>query len=239
MHEAVHQICAIALTKGRKPGMIATANAQFAQIARSNQHFRDILREAEIVVADGMSVVMASRLLGHPLPERIAGVDLLMEICKEAAESGLRVYFLGGRPYAAANTAEKMRAMIPALKIAGVDRPPMGFNADEAESMAVVERIRAARPEILFVGFGAPRQEFWMEQHRDELPVKVMIGVGGSFEILSGMKTRAPHWMQHGGLEWLFRLVQEPGRLWRRYLFGNLEFVQMIVWQFMTQRKPV
>lgn len=217
--------------------MIATANAQFAQIARIDPRFNALLQQAEIVVADGMSIVVASRLLGRPLPERIAGVDLVIEICREAATTGLSVYLLGGRPCTAAKTAEKMRSMLPTLKIAGVDCPPMGFDAEAARSRTVVERIRAALPDILFVGLGAPKQEFWMERHRDELPVRVMVGVGGSFDILSGELPRAPRWMQSSGLEWAFRLSREPRRLWKRYLLGNAQFTQAVLWQWLTQRK--
>ena len=216
MYEAVSEIRSIALAEGHSARTIATAHAQFAQIAGSNPRFRHILDRAEIMVADGMSLVAASRLLGHPLPERIAGVDLAVETCREGAKSGLSVYFLGGRPCTAQDTAEKMRAWVPNLRVAGVDCPPMGFEREATKKSAVVERIRVAHPDILFVGFGAPKQEFWMEEHRTQLPVRVMVGVGGSFDVLSGRLPRAPLWMQHAGLEWLFRLILEPHRLWRR-----------------------
>ena len=217
-------------------GMVATANAQFAQIARADRRFRDILDRAEIVVADGMSVVAASRLLGHPLPERIAGVDLVVDICRMAAAHGLSVYFLGGRPGAARCAAEKLCRSFPGLRIL-VHCPPFGFEKDPAMLAAVVERIRAEAPDILLVGLGAPKQEFWMDEHQAVLPVKVMVGVGGSFELLSGIKTRAPLWMQRAGLEWLFRLAQEPARLWKRYLLGNAEFIQVVMQQLILRRK--
>ena len=238
MQEVVRRIREIALTKGKKARMIATANAQFAQIARSNRRFRGILRDAEIVVADGMSIVAASRLLGRPLPERIAGIDLVVELCREAANMRLSVYLLGGRPCAAKKAADNLRARFARLKVAGTDCPPFGFEKDPAESAAVVRRISEAAPDILFVGLGAPNQEFWMERHRDELPVKVMIGVGGSFEMLSGMKARAPQWMQKTGMEWAFRLmILEPRRLWQRYLLGNLQFMQVVLWEWIAQER--
>lgn len=229
MQEVVQRVREIALSKGKKARMIAPANAQLAQIAQIDHRFQTVLQQAELVVADGMSIVAASRLLGRPLPERIPGVDLVVEICREAANTALSVYFLGGRPCAAAKTADKMRSMLPDLKIVGVDCPPLGFDTDAARSGTVVERIRAAMPDILFVGLGAPKQEFWMERHRDELSVRVMVGVGGSFELLSGELPRAPLWMQRACLEWAFRLSREPRRLWKRYLFGNTAFIQMIL----------
>jgi len=237
MQEVVRRIMEIALTKGKKVRMIATANAQFAQIARIDRRFRAVLQQAAIVVADGMSIVAASRLLGRPLPERIAGVDLVVELCREAASTRLRVYFLGGRPCAAKKAADNLKARFVGLKVAGIDCPPLGFENDPARSAAVARRISEAAPDILFVGLGAPKQEYWMEEHRDELPVKVMVGVGGSFEMLSGMKSRAPQWMQKAGLEWAFRVGLEPRRLWRRYLLGNLQFMQAVLWQWITREK--
>ena len=237
MREAVQWICRIAQGKPPHPKMIATANAQFAQIAGGNERFRHLLDDAEIVVADGMSVVMASRLLGHPLPERIAGVDLLVELCREAARAGLTVYFLGGRPCAAKKAADGLRARFAPLRVAGIDCPPYGFESEPGESAAVVRRISEAAPDILFVGFGAPKQEYWMEEHGEALPVKVMIGVGCSFDVLSGELPRAPQWMQKAGLEWAFRLGHEPKRLWKRYLVGNAQFLQTVFWQWLTKRK--
>jgi N-acetylglucosaminyldiphosphoundecaprenol N-acetyl-beta-D-mannosaminyltransferase len=238
MQEVVRRIRGMALAKGEKARTIATANAQFAQIARIDRRFRTVLQQAEIVVADGMSIVAASRLLGRPLPERIAGVDLVVELCREAAYTQLSVYFLGGRPCAAKKAADNLRARFALLNVAGTDCPPFGFENDPAESAAVARRISEAAPDILFVGLGAPKQEFWMERHRDDLLAKVMVGVGGSFEILSGMKARAPQWMQKAGLEWAFRLGLEPRRLWMRYLFGNLTFIKLIVRQRLWDRQP-
>jgi N-acetylglucosaminyldiphosphoundecaprenol N-acetyl-beta-D-mannosaminyltransferase len=237
MSQAVRRICRMAGGKHEHPKMVATANAQFAQIAGADQHFRRLLKGADLVVADGMSVVLASRLLGHPLPERIAGVDLLVELCEEAANAGLTVYFLGGRPGAAEKAAENLCGRFPRLTVAGIDCPPLGFEKDPVEAMGVVRRIRRAAPDILFVGLGAPKQEYWMEEHADALPVKVMIGVGCSFDVLSGEMPRAPRWMQQTGLEWAFRLGQEPGRLWKRYLLGNAQFTQMVFRQWRTQRR--
>ena len=239
MDEAVSRIRAIALDGIPGAQMIVPANAQLSQIAHSNRRFHDILDHAEIVVADGMSVVAASRLLGKPLPERIAGVDLVVEVCRAAAVTGMSVYFLGGNPGSAQKTADNLCARFAGLIVVGVDCPPMGFERDPAESAAVVERISKVAPDFLFVGFGAPKQEYWMEEHAEALLVKVMIAVGGSFDLLSGQIPRAPVWMQHSGFEWVFRLLREQKRLWKRYLFGNAEFIQMVMWQFLTGRKEI
>jgi len=183
-----------------------------------------------------MSVVAASRLLGQPCPERVAGIDLLVRLCERAAQTGASVYFLGGKPGKAEKTAGRLRAQFLGLKVSGVDCPPMGFEKDATQNAAVIDRITSAAPDFLFVGFGAPKQEIWINQYADSLPVKTMIGVGGSFEMLSGELPRAPRWMRQAGLEWLFRLRLEPGRLWKRYLLGNLRFMQIVAWQWALQR---
>lgn len=214
--------------------VIETVNAQFVCLAREKQ-FSELVAKADMVVADGISVVAASRLLGEPVPERVTGVDLLVRLCAKAAETGASVYFLGGRPGAAEKTARRLSVEFPGLKVAGIDCPPMGFDKNPVQSADVLNRLMFAAPDFLFVGLGAPKQEIWINRYAEVLPVKTMIGVGGSFEIISGEFKRAPKWIQRAGLEWLFRLGQEPGRLWKRYLLGNLRFLQIVVWQWVAQ----
>jgi N-acetylglucosaminyldiphosphoundecaprenol N-acetyl-beta-D-mannosaminyltransferase len=235
MDEAVEQAFSHLNSCEGRPQVIETVNAQFVCLAHEKQQFADLVSKADMVVADGMSVVAASRLLGQPCPERVTGVDLLVRLCEKAAETGATVYFMGGRPGAAEKTAERLCAKYPGLEIAGVDCPPVGFDKDPEQSAAVIGRITSAAPDFLFVGLGAPKQEIWINQYADKLPVKTLIGVGGSFEMLSGELPRAPKWMQQAGLEWLFRLGLEPGRLWKRYLIGNLHFMQIVAFQWMAQ----
>jgi N-acetylglucosaminyldiphosphoundecaprenol N-acetyl-beta-D-mannosaminyltransferase len=216
--------------------VIETANAQFVCLARTQRHFSELLSKADMVVADGMSVVAASRLLGQPCPERVTGVDLVVHLCGKAAQTGATVYFLGGKPGKADKAGTRLCLQFPKLKVAGVDCPAMGFEKDPAQNAVVLERIKSAAPDFLFVGFGAPKQEIWINQYVESLPVKTMIGVGGSFEMLSGEWPRAPRWMQQVGVEWLFRLGLEPRRLWKRYLIGNLRFMQIIAFQWASKR---
>ena len=235
MNETVDLAFANLRRRVRRALVIETVNAQFVCLARAHQQFSELVSRADLVVADGMSVIAASRLLGQPCPERVAGVDLLVRLCERAAETGARVYFLGGKPGAAEKTALRLRAQFPGLNMAGIDCPPMGFDKDAAQINAVLGRIASAAPDFLFVGFGAPKQEIWINRFSNTLPVKTMVGVGGSFEMLSGQFPRAPQWMQRVGLEWLFRLGLEPGRLWSRYLIGNLRFMQIVAWQWIAQ----
>lgn len=215
---------------------IATVNAQFVQIARSNDRFASILRSADLRVADGVPLVWACRLLGRPLPGRVNGTDLMERLCELAAKKEFKVYLMGGRPGAAEAAAERLCARFPGLRIAGTDCPPMGFTEDAALDEQAASRIRQAAPDILFVGLGAPKQEYWIHDHLD-LPAKVMLGVGGSFELIAGMTKRAPLVFQRLGFEWLWRLCVEPRRLWKRYLVGNTIFLLVVLRQYLAERQ--
>ena len=233
--EAVERVAAFVRSDGNQASSVATINAQFVELAHRDPLFAQTLRGFELNVADGASVVLASRLLGDSLPERVNGVDLMVSLSGEAARSGFSIYLLGGAPGAATQTASKLTQDYPGLRIAGIDCPPFGFHEDPALDDAVSRRIAECRPDIVFVALGAPKQENWIQSHR-HLPVKVMIGVGGSFELVAGMKKRAPRFIQRLGCEWAWRLVLEPRRLWKRYLVGNSLFIYLVVRQWLSRR---
>jgi N-acetylglucosaminyldiphosphoundecaprenol N-acetyl-beta-D-mannosaminyltransferase len=237
MQETIERIAKALKVRGIRSLHVATPNAQFVQIARSNPRFAEVLAKVELSVADGVPLVWASRLLGNPLPGRVNGTDLMVRLCQESAYRNWSVYFLGGRPGAADAAVEVLRRQYPGLKIAGTDCPPMGFSEDEELDRTVASRIEAAAPDVLFVGFGAPKQELWIDEHR-ALPVGVMVGVGGSFELVAGITRRAPIFFQKAGLEWLWRVGMEPGRLWKRYLIGNTLFVLVVLRQWMAKTVP-
>lgn len=206
---------------------IVTPNAQFVQIAHSDSRFAEITHKADLSVADGVPLVWASRLLGSPLPGRVNGTDLMVRLTAEAAQRGWRVYLFGGRPGAAQSAAAALRAAHSSLQVAGIDCPAMDFMLDPQLDSDATERIRKAAPDILFVALGAPKQEIWIHAHRD-LPVGVMVGVGGSFELVAGITRRAPACFQRAGCEWLWRLAMEPKRMWKRYLVGNTLFLSIL-----------
>jgi N-acetylglucosaminyldiphosphoundecaprenol N-acetyl-beta-D-mannosaminyltransferase len=219
---------------------IVTANAQFYVLAEKNQRFRKCLETAEYICADGMPIVWAcERFTGIKVP-RITGVDFIGLLCQRGARDGLRVYLLGGRPGTAQATADKLKELYPGVVIAGVDCPDWGFENSADTLQPVLDRIAASKPHILLAGLGAPKQEFFIDDHVRPLKVPVAIGIGGSFEILSGSLQRAPAWVQTSGLEWAYRFTQEPRRLWKRYLLGNAEFVWDIAkWRLRVSRRPV
>lgn len=220
LHHALH---------GRTTRQIVTANAQFYVLAQKSRRYRECIRRAHYICADGMPIVWAcSTLYGEHVP-RIAGVSLIEKLCRLGAAHGIRLFLLGGKPGAADLTANILKKNYPGIRIAGTDCPPYGFERREELLQKVLEHISTTKPHVVFVGLGAPKQEFFIRDHVRHLNVPLAVGVGGSFEILSGKLKRAPMWMQASGLEWAFRLSQEPSRLWKRYLVGNTEFLWHIV----------
>ena len=218
-----------------RPHQIATVNADFIVKAWDDPELRYILQAADMLTADGMPLVWGARLLGVPLQDRVTGADLAPALAKRGAQKGWRFYFLGAHPGVAARAAEILTQRHPGLQVAGVYSPPMS-SVVEMEA-AILERIRQARPDVLLVAFGNPKQEKWIHMHQAALNVPVAIGVGGTLDFIAGETRRAPQWMQRVGLEWTFRLLQEPRRLWRRYVVDLVQFTRFFAWQWWMQRQ--
>jgi len=222
----------------RQPHYVVTANVDFLAQAQGDAELRRILANADLALCDGTPLVWASRLLGNPLPERVAGADLTPLLLKVAAEKQQRVYFLGGAPEALAEAVRRLQREHPTLVMAGHYSPPFRPLA-EADNEEIVRRIREAQPDLVFVAFGCPKAEKWIAQHYRAAGAPVMVGVGATIDFLAGRVKRAPRWMQRAGLEWVFRLIQEPRRLWRRYtrdvwVFSRGLFAQ---WLFLARRR--
>jgi N-acetylglucosaminyldiphosphoundecaprenol N-acetyl-beta-D-mannosaminyltransferase len=202
---------------------VVTPNVDILVQGRRNPELHRILCEADLVLCDGQPLVWASRLLGNALPERVAGSDLTPRLIAQAERLGHRIFLLGASPEANAQAAERLRKRHPRLEIAGGYSPPHR-PLDQMDHEEIVCRVRAAEPDILFVSFGCPKQEQWISMHYRELGVPVCLGVGATIDFLAGRVPRAPLWMRRSGLEWTFRLLQEPRRLFRRYLNDLLCF---------------
>jgi len=215
---------------GGKPTFVTTANAQHIVLLDRDKRLREIYDRADLVVPDGFSLLLAARLYGRFLQQRITGVDMFQALCELAAENDLRVFLLGGLPKSAELAAAVLKQRSASLRISTYC-PPFGFEKSAAGLEETARAIRAARPDLLFVGLGAPKQEYWIYEHGLQLSIPVSMGVGGSFEMVAGIVRRAPRWMQDRGCEWLYRWYREPRRLWRRYLIGNLEFGAIVVRQ--------
>lgn len=226
--EAVEAIVDHAAAHGT-PKYVVTPNAHHITLLQHDAHFRKIYEDAFLVVPDGVSLVWASKLLNGPiLPGRVNGTDLFERLCEVAATKNLRVFLLGGRPEAADSAAKTLQQRHPNINIVGTYCPPYGFEADTAEMALINTKVRAAAPDILFVGLGAPKQEYWMYANCQDLGVPISLGIGVSFEFVSGMVPRAPIWMQKLCLEWFFRLITEPRRLWRRFVVANSYFLWLL-----------
>jgi N-acetylglucosaminyldiphosphoundecaprenol N-acetyl-beta-D-mannosaminyltransferase len=218
-----------------RPHYIATANVDFLVQAARDVELRRILFDAHLVICDGTPLVWASRLLGSPLPERVAGSDVVPLLIKLAAEKGYRPFFLGASEDSALKAIANIQHQYPSIQIAGYYSPPYS-SLLEMDHEEIRRRVMAAKPDLLLVGFGCPKQEKWINMHYRSLAVPVSIGVGGTIDFLAGKLLRAPQWMQKSGTEWIFRLLQEPRRLAKRYFTDLWYFTAAIVSQFMRVR---
>lgn len=208
-----------AAVAARAPRQICTGNPEFLMAARRDREFREVLNGADLVVPDGVGLLMAARWLGARLPERVAGSDLIYRIAERAAQHGWGLYFLGAAEGVAARAAERLQSMYPGLKVAGIFAGSPKIEDEDA----LVARLRTACPDILLVAYGAPQQDKWIARNRERLGVPVSLGVGGSFDFVAEEARRAPVWIQRLGLEWLHRMGRQPWRA-RRILTAVVLF---------------
>ena len=207
------------------PRQVCTVNPEFIMAARRHPAFGQALAAADLCTPDGVGVLWAARLSGVPLDERVTGSDAIYRLCERAALQGWRIFFLGAAPGVAERAAAELTRLYPGLPVAGT----YGGSPAEADWPQIQQQLAAAQADLLFVAYGHPRQDIWIQQHREELPVAVALGVGGAFDFVAGVTQRAPLWLRRLGLEWLYRLVRQPWR-WRRMatlpLFALLVLLQ-------------
>lgn len=199
-------------------GCIVTPNVDILRVARRDPDARALVNAAQVVVADGMPLLWAARVAGTPLPARVPGSDLIWSLSAAAAATGRSIFLLGGDTGVPERAADVLRARYPGLTVAGTSSPPYGFDRSPAGVDAVVSDLVAAKPDIVFVGMGFPRQERLIATLTGVLPAAWFLGCGASIPFVAGTLQRAPEWMQKGGVEWLHRLASEPRRLFRRYV---------------------
>jgi len=206
---------------------VCAANVHMLMEAWDAPEFRDVVNAADLVTPDGMPLVWMLRLKGRRRQQRVYGPTLMLHVLEMAAKEDIPVGFYGGGSDVLDELVKRMRARCPGLNVAYVFSPPFrDLNPDE--DLVVISNIQKSSAKILFVGLGCPKQEKWMAAHRDRIPA-VMLGVGAAFDFHAGVIRQAPTWMQRVGLEWLYRFSQEPGRLWRRYLYYNPRFVLLAI----------
>ena len=192
---------------------------------QDNRELRDVINSCSLINADGAGIVWGARFLGHSIPERVAGIDLMQELVDLAAQKGYRVYFLGAMKDVVKQAIEAFAVRQSFLQVAGYHD---GYFSKEEES-EIVEQIKNSNADILFVGIPSPKKELFLNKYLKEMNVPFVMGVGGSFDVVAGRMRRAPLWMQKSGLEWFYRFLQEPARMWKRYLVTNLRYLGMLI----------
>ncbi len=221
MGETLDRVDELSIT--HPPVQHVVLNASKVVAMSKDPALREVIASCPVINADGMSVVLASKLLRRPLPERVTGIDLFLELVARCAEDGRGVYFLGATDEVLEELVRRFREQYPSLKISGYRN---GYWDDDA---AVVREVHDAGADLLFLAIPSPRKEFWLGEHLDALGVPFVMGVGGSFDVVAGKVRRAPVWVQRIGCEWIYRVVQEPRRLWKRYLVGNAQFAWLTI----------
>jgi N-acetylglucosaminyldiphosphoundecaprenol N-acetyl-beta-D-mannosaminyltransferase len=229
MEDAVRQVQSWVDAPSSSCRYIVTPNADHTVMLQEHEGLRAAYHGADLVLADGFPVILASRLLGRRLPERVAGSDLVPALFAEASpDRPLRTFLLGAAPGVADRAAKRVQASFPGVMIVGTYSPPFGFERDQVEQERIFARLRSAKPDILVIGLGAPKQEVWVHAHRDEIKVPVALCVGATIDFLAGEKLRAPKWLQHLHLEWFYRMMSEPRRLVGRYARDAWVFPQLV-----------
>ena len=224
LRQAVDAVAALIRSGGR--GHVATVNVAMLMMMRSDERLQRFVDRAALVVADGQPIVWASRWLSARLPERVAGIELLEALLTMAEREEFGVYLLGGQPSVLAALANRIRLRWPGLRLCGMAD---GYFSIDVDGEQRARDIAQSQARLLVVGMGVPRQEYFLDWSWNRLAADVAIGVGGSFDVLGGRRYRAPRILRTLGLEWLFRLAQEPRRLWKRYLWTNSQFIYLML----------
>lgn len=227
MAEAIAAIDA--LVTARAGGTVLTPNVDHVVMVETDARLRAAYAAASLSLVDGTPVLWAARALGHWLPEKVSGSDLILPLAELAAAMRYRVYFLGGAPGVAERAIWQLRRLVPDLIVAGMDAPAVDVDGPPSAHDAVVARLRAARPHLVLVALGCPKQEIFMHQIAAAARPAVLLGIGAGLDFWAGTATRAPGWVSAAGLEWLYRLAREPGRLWRRYLVRDPRFLRILL----------
>lgn len=209
----------------RTPTQHVVINALKINLMQEDPKLCQIVNDCPLINADGMSIVWGARLLGIPVKERVAGVDLFIKLCEKSAEKGYKIYLFGAKEEVVKKTKAVLEERYPGIQICGYRN---GYFS-EADEPDIVEDMAKSGADIMFVGFSSPKKEYWIHNHINDLNIPFVMGVGGSFDWVAGVTHRAPEWIEKCGLAWFFRFIQEPRRLWRRYLIGNPKFVLLVL----------
>jgi N-acetylglucosaminyldiphosphoundecaprenol N-acetyl-beta-D-mannosaminyltransferase len=234
MKQAIEHIETLCLTQ--QGGFVVTPNVDHVCMAETDAKLREAYRKAALSLVDGTPLLWLGQAMGEPFPEKISGSDLVLPLMQRAAEQHLSVYFLGGQEHVGPKAKEVLLHAFPKLRIVGMHSPPLGFEKNAAQSAEVLRKINEVKPHILLVALGCPKQEKWMLEHQDAYAPAVALGIGATLDFIAGVVRRSPAWMSRAGLEWVYRLVQEPKRMAERYLVRDRAIVG-IAWRMLRMPK--
>lgn len=237
LEAAAQHLIVLAQADTGRAQVVVTPNVDHVVRLDGDPELQELYASADLFYADGMPIVWASRLLGHPLPERVTGADLFVRLCKLGAEQNLSLLLIGGQPGQEAKIQLAFQQRYPGLSI-HVISPKMGFDPLGEEARTIAQQARTLQPELVAVCLGFPRQERWALEFAPLLPRGVILCVGAAMEFAIGLKPRAPRWVQQSGLEWLWRLASDPRRLWRRYLVEDRKFLGILWREWQARRQP-
>lgn len=227
MDEAIEKINTLVINK--KSSYVVTPNVDHIVKLDSDEEFKNVYKDADLILTDGMPLIWISKFKDTPIKEKVSGSDLFPKVCELAAQKGYSIFLLGAADGVAAKAAKNLQGKYKNLKISGTYSPKYGFEKDEEEIEKIISIIKLAKPDILAVGLGAPKQEKFIYQFRDKMGVPVSLAIGASIDFEAGNINRAPKLMQNLGLEWFYRLYKEPKRLFKRYLIDDIKILKLIV----------
>ena len=213
------------IVEAGEPTQHVVINASKVNLMEGDPELREIVNACPLINADGASIVWAARVLGVPLRGRVTGIDLFLRLVELAPEKGWGVYLFGAKEEVVRRVRSVLEERCPGIRIAGCRN---GYFT-EADEPGIVADMAASGADLMFVAFSSPKKEYWVHRYLDQINIPFVMGVGGSFDVVAGVTARAPAWMQRCGLEWFYRFIQEPGRLWRRYVVGNARFVALVL----------
>ncbi|HAT4199479.1 TPA: WecB/TagA/CpsF family glycosyltransferase [Clostridium perfringens] len=225
MNEALDRAEELIIKK--KPSYVVTPNVDHIVKLENDKEFQDVYKNADLILTDGMPLIWISKIKGNPIKEKISGSDFFPKLCERAAEKGYSIFLLGAAEGVATKAAKNLKEKYEGLNIVGTYSPSYGFEKKDDEIKMIIEMINKAKPDILAVGLGAPKQEKFLHKYRNDLNVPISLAIGASIDFEAGNINRAPRWMQNCGLEWFYRLCKEPKRMFKRYVIDDFKIISI------------
>ena len=227
------------IVKSKNTSQVVGVNVDQYLLTRKNEYSRRIFNEAALVFIDGKPIMLMAKLLGYKIRQRITGPDLMELLCKKGARYGYKIYLLGAAPGVAKKCGEILEAKYPGINVVGSYSPPFGFQKDKNEMVKIVHMLRESKADMLFVGMGSPKQDIFIYENMQDYQIPISFSMGAALDFIAGNVKRAPRWMIECGLEWLYRVWQDPQRLWKRYFVHDMKIVPIFLRELLKTRKKI